>query len=508
MPTEKIKCKKCGKVNRIGVKYCTECGILLEAEEKSTEQETSSKTQVAKIVCPNCKANIRSNTKFCTNCGFLLRNIDGSSFLSDDYNKAETEKTDFSDETDNKSNQSIEGKTICPSCGNHNSDDLAYCRRCGTRIKETEDELANESGKKSKLGLRLLILIVMLILVLIVAIVVGYLYFSDNKILMNFIGNSSNEQGIESSDVKEKPESKRENVESIETEKKGEKEEEKKEEDAENLDKEEDKEEDKEDKTSDLEITEADIFEGVSLVFSGKNGKGIAELIGERDYKGLSYVISKQDNLYNEDTVEVTIQYEVSVEDFVKKNGIKPVSEKKEFIVTGLEEEDNSDKIEVRVPIVFVDSSSFLNVKSKDNSTYEPANTLDGNVSTAWIEGVDGDGINESITYRFEEEYDVSKVVIYNGFLKSKYRYTINGKPTKIQMVFGNGEVIEEELNVIHPGEEDVEFAEDELNPTVITFEVPIPSDSLSIVIQDVETGTKYEDTAISDVEIYGLTER
>ena len=57
---------------------------------------------------------------------------------------------------------------------------------------------------------------------------------------------------------------------------------------------------------------------------------------------------------------------------------------------------------------------------------------------------------------------------------------------------------------VYEPGLEDVPFAEDELLPTVFTFDKPITSDYIAFIIDETVTGTKYMDTAISEIEIYG----
>ena len=162
------------------------------------------------------------------------------------------------------------------------------------------------------------------------------------------------------------------------------------------------------------------------------------------------------------------------------------------------------DKEYYQIPVQSVDASSTLKAAAVDGATYWPSNTIDGEVSTAWVEGVDGDGVYESLTYYFDGNHDVKKILIYSGYLKTKYRYTINGKPTKVSIDFCNGTFYELDLNVMYPGTDDVPFASADYKPAELYLEQPINTDRMIITIMGVETGTKYEDTAISEVTILG----
>jgi hypothetical protein len=51
-------CPKCGHNNKVGKKFCTECG------EKLT------------LKCPNCNSEIEAGEKFCGECGFILSQRD------------------------------------------------------------------------------------------------------------------------------------------------------------------------------------------------------------------------------------------------------------------------------------------------------------------------------------------------------------------------------------------------------------------------------------------------
>ena len=59
-----------------------------------------------------------------------------------------------------------------------------------------------------------------------------------------------------------------------------------------------------------------------------------------------------------------------------------------------------------------VNASSELIQKSKN---YKVENVIDNNKSTAWIEGVDGDGIGEYIKFSSKNTFRVDKIDIING---------------------------------------------------------------------------------------------
>lgn len=168
------------------------------------------------------------------------------------------------------------------------------------------------------------------------------------------------------------------------------------------------------------------------------------------------------------------------------------------------EKEEKDVKEEIQIPVKNVRASSELVVHSKDGSTYSPYNVTDSNMVTAWVEGVDGCGEGESITLEFDDVYDLTRLVIYNGFLKTKYRYTINGKITSVLIDTDSGDLITADIKTMNPGDLDERFDPDELCPTEIVFDEPVSTNHLSITIREAVGGTKYEDTAISEIKVYG----
>lgn len=125
-----------------------------------------------------------------------------------------------------------------------------------------------------------------------------------------------------------------------------------------------------------------------------------------------------------------------------------------------------------RIHISKISATSELNAQSKDGSTNIPENMVDVDINTAWLDGTDGVGIGESISIEFDEEKDVSEIDIYPRFLKTKYRYLINGQPTKMSIEWENGQ--------------------EEIRTKFLKF-----------TIIDAVSGTKYSDTAISEIMVY-----
>ena len=72
-------------------------------------------------------------------------------------------------------------------------------------------------------------------------------------------------------------------------------------------------------------------------------------------------------------------------------------------------------------------------------NTYNPANTVDGNKRTAWIEGVDGPGIGEWLRFDFGREINLHRIVILPGYFKSQQIWAQNNRLAAITLQFSDG---------------------------------------------------------------------
>src|SRR5260370_35228735 len=84
-------------------------------------------------------------------------------------------------------------------------------------------------------------------------------------------------------------------------------------------------------------------------------------------------------------------------------------------------------------PLKITATASSVRLAVQSN-TYYPANAIDGKRSTAWIEGVDGPGIDERIRFDFDREINFHRILIQPGYFK---RPLIWGENNRLANVTG-----------------------------------------------------------------------
>lgn len=129
-------------------------------------------------------------------------------------------------------------------------------------------------------------------------------------------------------------------------------------------------------------------------------------------------------------------------------------------------------------------SSSEL---TEETTTYSVDQIMDGDFSTAWADGVDGQGIGESISLIFDQTYLLSGFEINAGFQKNNDLYWKNSRPETITIEYPDGsseQCILQDIN----------------DKQTAYLQNPVETDRLTIRIDSVYEGTKYQDTAISEL--------
>ena len=134
-------------------------------------------------------------------------------------------------------------------------------------------------------------------------------------------------------------------------------------------------------------------------------------------------------------------------------------------------------------------------LKPFNGIAYKASNVHDFSLRTAWVEGVEGYGIGESITCRFPQENPpVTTVMIYNGYMKSdktwrensrvkQLKLYINGKPYALLNLKDTKRDQHFYIGKHHGGKSNL----------YLKFE-----------ITDVYKGEKYDDVAISEINFDG----
>lgn len=150
-----------------------------------------------------------------------------------------------------------------------------------------------------------------------------------------------------------------------------------------------------------------------------------------------------------------------------------------------------------------VTASSAL--KSSGDITYAAENAHDLSYKTAWVEGVEGQGVGESLTYHFAPESPrITKIIVVNGYVKSAAAWKNNSRVKKLKLFLN-----EKEIAVLHLADSKAEqsFTFSPLgNGDRADFEKlkQQPAWTLRFEILEVYPGEKYEDTVITEIYFDG----
>ncbi|MBQ3008627.1 MAG: hypothetical protein IJN77_07525 [Oscillospiraceae bacterium] len=121
---------------------------------------------------------------------------------------------------------------------------------------------------------------------------------------------------------------------------------------------------------------------------------------------------------------------------------------------------------------------------------YSPENVFDGQLDTAWSEAVSGPGIGEALTVTLDDTYLVSGFSINAGYQQDEHLYDVNSRPSELTVTFADGSSIDVALEDIY-GQQQIEFAE------------PVKTQSVIFTIKAVYRGRWYQDTSISELQLY-----
>jgi hypothetical protein len=145
------------------------------------------------------------------------------------------------------------------------------------------------------------------------------------------------------------------------------------------------------------------------------------------------------------------------------------------------------------------EATSFLKSNwNKYEENYHPSYVLDDDEKTAWVEGVDGDGVGQALTVPLSHvaRAKALKLQIRNGYQKSPKLLAANGAVKKATIVVLDGvgrESARQQVSLQRkPGFQDVVL---ELGGKGVA--------SVRLVIDEVDPGTVYKDTCISDVRVF-----
>lgn len=177
---------------------------------------------------------------------------------------------------------------------------------------------------------------------------------------------------------------------------------------------------------------------------------------------------------------------EVPVSEAETESAAMESSEQETFTEKGEDVPETAPAVSMK-NVTTVTATSSL---SEHNMTHFPSRAIDGDLSTAWVEGISGQGEGESIHFAFDDNYMVSGMMIYAGYQKSDSHYRKNSRPKEILIEF-------------HDGSSETYMLQDTNSEQNIEFHQCHTTNGIGITIQSVYEGDTYEDTCISEVSIY-----
>jgi hypothetical protein len=137
---------------------------------------------------------------------------------------------------------------------------------------------------------------------------------------------------------------------------------------------------------------------------------------------------------------------------------------------------------------------------------YSSNNIHDLNYKTAWVEGVAGQGIGEKITYDFPPENPrITKIIIVNGYVKSPKAWTENSRVKKLKM-YVDGKPFT--LLELADSKQEQSFSFDPLGVADrkdYDKLRTLPRWTITFEILEVYPGSKYQDTAITEIYFDGI---
>ena len=136
--------------------------------------------------------------------------------------------------------------------------------------------------------------------------------------------------------------------------------------------------------------------------------------------------------------------------------------------------------------------SSVLKSDALNVYNYGPENLFDDDTDTAWVEGVPGQGIGQWIVVAFDRLRLVKSIEVTNGYAKDHLVFQKNSRVKDIKVEFS--------------GRDEPQYFK--LKDSETPQPVPLPDDAplkvywVKFTIESVYPGTKWEDTAISELRI------
>lgn len=129
---------------------------------------------------------------------------------------------------------------------------------------------------------------------------------------------------------------------------------------------------------------------------------------------------------------------------------------------------------------------------SSELDGYPATNAVDKDPATAWVEGAPSSGVGEWLTFNNDQSVLVKKIAIYAGYGKSRKTYYENNRVKQVRI---KTEGVGRQLGKSY-------LLKDTMGLQYLEFDYPVCLSGVTVTIEDVYKGSKYDDTPISEIKL------
>ena len=195
-----------------------------------------------------------------------------------------------------------------------------------------------------------------------------------------------------------------------------------------------------------------------------------------------AYPLKKAVIFIEEDEKDMPLEPDVAVREDIKEEMVFQAP-----VLYRIVEEDEFLKLDLsEIKIAGVTATSEY-ISTRGNN-FGPTNLVDHDSDTTWQEGEKDAGIGQQLTFTFVDSAIVSAIRLENGKRTSKKEFYENNRIASFQISDENMLLIE------IPDSEEVQY---------IIFENPNMKNQITLILDSVFVGTKWNDTCVTEIAFY-----
>jgi hypothetical protein len=143
----------------------------------------------------------------------------------------------------------------------------------------------------------------------------------------------------------------------------------------------------------------------------------------------------------------------------------------------------------------FATSSASSHLPTDHGGQYQAFMAMDSALETAWVEGVDGSGVGEWLELQFPGTVEVHSIGLDVGYDRDPDIFSANNRIKRATFIFSNGEQVT------------LDFSDSRGIQRIPLVRAPGPifnTTSVRMVIEEVYPGSRYDDTCLAEIEVWG----